>query len=325
MTFFDLGCFGKLPIYPDFIRHNAGGTEIHQLDQWFQEGLQLAKTKLGSNWAEDFSRSGAWGFVFSPKGSGRFLVGSFKPSRDEGGRRYPFFLFLQVERSRFSLPLYFAPLAFKGFLDRSVHEMLRDGSGPDIKAFLSGLQQISVPIPDTGALKEAYVKHLQARTVGEFWTDLSGDFSGPGKYLLDLNLSDVLEPLRLQFSRRFGLGLRFPLLVRGESDGFDIPFWFELMFRILGREEEASCFLWSWDSAARKAGLMVYFDPPSARQLLFLIRPDLDDDSWFDLLPAGRPDAGQGLERLPEDRKTLLDDEKLSLAEYLEKRGALGS
>ena len=37
------GCYGKLPIFADFIRHNYRTPEVEQLDQWFQEGIYFAR------------------------------------------------------------------------------------------------------------------------------------------------------------------------------------------------------------------------------------------------------------------------------------------
>ncbi|MGH7450302.1 MAG: TagF domain-containing protein, partial [bacterium] len=36
---FPAGCFGKLPSYGDFIRHNAASREALDFDQWIQQGL----------------------------------------------------------------------------------------------------------------------------------------------------------------------------------------------------------------------------------------------------------------------------------------------
>ena len=47
MGAFEVGCFGKLPIYADFIRYNASGPEIQEMDQWFQEGIHSAKDWWG--------------------------------------------------------------------------------------------------------------------------------------------------------------------------------------------------------------------------------------------------------------------------------------
>ncbi|MGH9363063.1 MAG: type VI secretion system-associated protein TagF, partial [Thermoanaerobaculia bacterium] len=44
------GCFGKLPIFADFIRHNAGGREAGQFDRWLQEGMALSQQVLGRDW-----------------------------------------------------------------------------------------------------------------------------------------------------------------------------------------------------------------------------------------------------------------------------------
>jgi type VI secretion system ImpM family protein len=41
------GCFGKLPIHGDFIRHNVG-PEVDKLDEWLQGGIVSSRTGRGA-------------------------------------------------------------------------------------------------------------------------------------------------------------------------------------------------------------------------------------------------------------------------------------
>ncbi|MBI3596641.1 MAG: type VI secretion system-associated protein TagF [Nitrospirae bacterium] len=324
MDYFSLGCFGKLPIHADFIRYNADGMEVRGLDQWFQEGIQFAKSKLGPGWEEEFSKADVWRFVFQVDGSDRFLVGIFAPSRDQGGRRYPFILFLRVDRTRFPGPIYFAPLLFSTFWNRATEAAQTGWKGTELKGFLSAIERLTVPIEKEFELvREAYLGHLQEQTVGDFWTKLLGDFSHPRKYLMDRNLLDILLPMRHNPLNKFGLGLKFPLSLQGAGEGYDIPFWFDMTFRLLKQNKVDPVFFWNRGPTKGMPCMMAFFRRPSAKNFLFLVRPDLDGDSWYDLAPeeSGNPENVIG--GIGKERRDMLDQGGLSLAAFLEATEAL--
>ena len=170
MSDFAIGCFGKLPIYPDFIRHNASNPEIAWLDQWFQEGILFSKSKLGQGWAETFNKAEPWNFLFHPDNSGHLLLGIFIPSRDQGGRLYPFFLFMRIDHAGFHMPGYFAPAYFSSFLDDAWNMAHGGWKDMDMKAFLSAVEGMCVRIDgDSAATRERYLRHLQDNNVKGFF------------------------------------------------------------------------------------------------------------------------------------------------------------
>jgi type VI secretion system ImpM family protein len=88
------GCYGKLPIFADFIRHNYRTPEVEQLDQWFQEGIYFARQSLGGRWEAGYDKGPSFRFLFRPSGSAKFLIGAGAPGADKVGRRYPFAVFM---------------------------------------------------------------------------------------------------------------------------------------------------------------------------------------------------------------------------------------
>jgi type VI secretion system ImpM family protein len=86
-----VGCFGKLPLQSEFIRHNLTWREGRALDQWFQEGVVQAARS--SDLASGDSNSVIHHGLFTGNGDQRSIAFSAIPSRDRNGRRYPFVVF----------------------------------------------------------------------------------------------------------------------------------------------------------------------------------------------------------------------------------------
>ena len=99
--YFPAMCFGKLPAFGDFVRHNAGGRDALAFDQWLQQGLYPARLQLGHAWESSFRAAPSYNFLFSPENSEGFLLGLLQPSHDRGEQTAPP---LRHERERRSGP-----------------------------------------------------------------------------------------------------------------------------------------------------------------------------------------------------------------------------
>jgi type VI secretion system protein ImpM len=320
MSDFSIGCFGKLPIYPDFIRHNASNKEIVQLDQWIQEGIQFAKIKMGQPWADKFSNSNLWNFLFHCDDAGHFLLGVYLPSRDTGGRLYPFLIFLRVDRSIFQLPLYFAPLFFLTFLN-GARDLVQDGwKGMDIKALLSAVANMDYHTTrDFNQIREAYTQYLRDHSSKEFWENIFGDFESPKKYLITRNLSDILAPLRQNHANKFGLSLKFPLITRDSDEDYDIPVWFDMISGFIRHEKTTPVFFWNRSPSENKPCMIASLNLPSSKNFLFLLSPDMESDYWYELASDNTREVERVSKILSKDQKALLDSESMSLADFMRK------
>lgn len=322
MADFQIGCFGKLPIYADFIRLHAESKEVRDLDQWFQEGIHFARAKVGRSWEDDFSKADRWRFVFHTGGDS-FLTGVYLPGRDKAGRRYPFFLFLRGEKGRLGIPLWLAPIFFSEILT-TFSEVARAGwQDKDLRAFLSFVGGLSFrPPSESASARELYRGYLQRQTMGAFWNRLFSDGDGDRRYHVIENLIKAVGPLRHQGAGRFGVGLKCPV---GGGDLFDIAFWSDLVFRILKQDQIDPVLFWNekgpaggssegpFEGAAGSDKMMFFFNPPSPRAFLFQIRPDLKGESLYD--PAGE---ATGEKRISQEQRGLLERDALSSAEFLD-------
>ena len=87
-----LAYFGKIPSRGDFVRLNGTDPSIRAFDTWIQNGFRQASSPLYRTFNDAYDNGGSSCFVFRPAGGHRPLVGAMHPSRDQAGRRYPFFV-----------------------------------------------------------------------------------------------------------------------------------------------------------------------------------------------------------------------------------------
>lgn len=315
------GCFGKLPIHSDFIRFRASGEEVRALDQWLQQGILAAQTRLGRGWEASYSQADPWNFVFQVEGTDAFLIGTLVPSRDQAGRSYPFFLFTRADRKRFAAPIQFAPMTYLAFLEEGA-KLIRTGwSGMKLKEFLEHLERLNLPIPDDRAAvadEEAYRRFLQGEPSRAFWTALFGEFEHPKKYQVDQNLLAILGPMRQTSSSRLGFGLKFPLIASDKNRNEDIPLWSDLIARMLKRTPTGLNFFWNRMPAKGTPWMMLFMGPPSAKSFLSLIAPSLDGGTTYDLAPETAVELQAAKEKIDSRRRAILENGEMTLAALLE-------
>jgi type VI secretion system ImpM family protein len=88
------GCFGKLPIYDDFIRYNVNGRKIIELDEWIQQGYSHHTRRAQINIAEEELHNYTYHFIFtSSSDNNECVIGTLMGSEDRSGRKYPFAIF----------------------------------------------------------------------------------------------------------------------------------------------------------------------------------------------------------------------------------------
>ncbi len=314
---YSIGCFGKLPIFSDFIRFNAANDELYALDQWFQKGIQSAKTKWGSGWEESFLKGKAWNFIFSPVGGKYFLAGVFVPNSDRSGRKYPFMIFLRVDRNEFKLPLFLAPGYFGSLWERMANLAQTGWQGLEMNELLEKVAKMDLSFPgDLKISEENYLATLRTRTMKTFWTDLLGDFNHTGKYVLDHQLRGALTPLRGTALSRLAFGLRFPI-VRGREENSDIPFWFDFIRSLFHGVNEEPILFWNREESPGGRSLLAFFNQPAPNSFFYFLKPDLDEDSWFNLISENQGTIQKIMDKFPPDRKALLDREETTMEEFL--------
>jgi type VI secretion system protein ImpM len=85
-----IGLYGKLPAYGDFITRNLNADFIAVWDEWLQHYISASREQIGDEWLDIYLTSPIWRFAFS---SGvineRVWAGILMPSVDRVGRYFP--------------------------------------------------------------------------------------------------------------------------------------------------------------------------------------------------------------------------------------------
>lgn len=97
-----ISCYGKLPLYKDFLREGLAGKEAQAYKQWLDKGV-------GHYWGAHDEYRGTTiyphGFLLRFPGTAKYLLGYLWGSHDEGGLRFfPFSLFASIPAGRESFP-----------------------------------------------------------------------------------------------------------------------------------------------------------------------------------------------------------------------------
>jgi type VI secretion system protein ImpM len=284
------GCYGKLPIFADFIRHNYRSTEVEQLDQWFQEGIYFARQSIGGQWEAGYDKGPSFRFIFRPSGSPKFLIGAGAPGSDKVGRRYPFTIFQLVDAAPFERDAALLPVAFRSFLDPAqelVTKGWKEGDVPMLTGKIDRLPGLDAAgVTGHRSAQEAYLKRERASS---FWTGVFGTPAHPGRAAILQNLQEAVRVLRATPVGRPSLGLKFPLPAQGGSEAASAAaaFWMDLSFRLVGWRSVPSLAFWHGGTAEAAPHLILFFTGTSPKNFPSLVLPDFDSETLWDLSRGG--------------------------------------
>jgi len=267
-----VGCFGKLPLSPEFIKVNANGSTVRVLDQWLQEGIHHARSKRGQTWSQDFLQADTWNFVFAPEGKDEFLVGVASPNQDRAGRTFPFFVYLVISKSEFKIPSVFASLVFESFL-RTAKELVERGwKDTDLSSFKEKIQTLPVQgVGDIPAIRDEYETYLHSRDSTGLLNMWLGELPDGSKDELPRMLKNYFEESCQILGSPAMNGIQVPLLLEEGQSGFQVVFLPELASRILRKDQTSSTVFWVPAPKNGPPYMFLFFQDPSPKVMLNLI------------------------------------------------------
>ena len=182
------GYFGKLPVFNDFIRYNAGNNEILVLDEWLQQGIILAKQKLKNDWKFIYENSLALRFFYPFTGTNNFISGIIFPSKDRSNRDFPFLIFfISNKRLLEKTPFYLVPLMFSNKLN-TFEEIFNHINNDTTQQNLNeNINQILPPVFEETA-NEQYQTFVNNLTLGNFWERIYSASDNIKKYNIINNI-----------------------------------------------------------------------------------------------------------------------------------------
>ncbi len=279
-----IGCFGKMPIHPDFIRHNVNSREVIAFEKWLQEGIGLVTRKHPGGWPEVYKSFPRFNFVLVGGEQERTLAGTLVASQDKSGRNYPFATLVAADELLFRQMQAIVPYVYQDFFRATEDISLAKWSNEPLSLLTGRVDGISRR--DTGLTKrqmlEAEIDVLEKIPMGQLWTQALPDADAGVREQIFNTLFSALKTVVRRGPTRTNWGIRLPL----PSDGEQIPFvmfWLQIIESILeDRSWRAHCF-WNRAGAEHPASLTVFFKPMPGSFLLQLLNPAVDDGSIFDI------------------------------------------
>ncbi len=300
------GCFGKLPLHADFIRHNAAAPELVPLDQWFQEGIVGARQALGRGWEELLAVPADGRFFFRAPDSDRILAGAYALSGDKAGRRYPFLLFTLVEGRPLAGGLSILPALLAEFLDRAWETATSGWNGLDLRSFLGRVEGLAAS-PDLEDTRRRFMAYLSGETADSLWGTAPGAMDARGRALAIQNLVDLVRP---------GTPIRLVLRYPPAPGAWEAAFWVELTLRLSGRGVPPTLILWNRPRTEEPPALSLVFDDLLPKYFVPLLWPGRESDRVCRLHLDGLDNERRV--RQAEDRYgALLAERSLPLLEFI--------
>ena len=304
-----VGCFGKLPIHGDFIRHNVG-PEVDKLDEWIQGGIVSSRTAMGSAWDASFDANPAQRFLYQ-SGGGRVVAGVIAASIDKAGRRYPFLIFTILDPKTLGAEITALPMVLRSFFTMAEQEATTGWQGLDLKSFMVRIDSLALPT-DFEEGKQSIVKFVAAHTNQAMWSDLFGSDQDPRKYMLIHNLVETLKGGTVP---RYAL--RFP---RVTADA-DVSFWLELCRKLSRRPSLPTLTVWGKGREGAESGMTLVFDDLKVNYFLPFCWPEKKNNLLFPLADAGSaPDPR--LQQAKDRYAPILDDGAMRLSTLMVKLGS---
>ncbi len=312
-------CFGKLPSFGDFVRHNATSREVLAFDEWLHQGLYFARTQLGPKWDVTFAAAPQYHFLFVPENAERFLAGVMQASHDKSLRRYPFLISLLIDRRRFSNgEAYLLPVALAGFFEGGRRFVERAMNGIEAREIADQTQALNVT--DLGHLASTSpykAEFLDTVTLEKLIARLFDRFDDPRKYLLFKNLVDVLQPFRSRSLLRLNLGLRFPLSTDASTTSYEVCFWVHTCLALLGSSLFTPILFWAPPQPGKAGHMFLFFRQPSARSYLQILKPDAESETICVVDQDGNDRVATSSQTLSASLRSLLDAGNRTLGQFL--------
>jgi hypothetical protein len=221
-----VGCFGKLPFWPEYLELRTGYPTSLSLKQWLHQGREEAGLSGEGLGRTDVELHANLRMLVGVPGSTELLIGVLRPNKDAGGRNFPFVTFTHLPRRAFGkhyalLPLALAPVWRE--LEEAWDTLASMASKDAFREVLEGME-VGAP---------GLWRHVQddySSRQGESVERLFDREDGASLERLNVNMPEVLEDLK---KRGADGGLRLQLPVSREIDEacLDASIWIDVLNR----------------------------------------------------------------------------------------------
>ncbi len=268
------GYFGKLPIFNDFVKYNAGNQEIIVMDNWLQEGMVLAKQKLKNDWKLVYRNSLPLSFFYPFTGTDKFISGVIYPSNDKSDRDFPFLIFFDFNKNIFDrISFFLEPLFFNNEF-RSFDQVFNNISiNTSISDLTENINQISANISEE-KVNEHYQAFINSSLQEDYWLRILKDFIDEQKYFI---INNILNPE----IKNSTLALKFDFTSTDENSVLDMCFLINMVFVSKGNSFLPAVF-WTKD-VHNNLSLYIFPSKPSPLNYLDMICPTENSGRIFNV------------------------------------------
>lgn len=321
MTVTTAACLGKVPTYGDFVRHRASTPTMRALGQWIRRGLHHARTHRPADWEERYDHASPTRFLIGggPSRGPNAILGVMAPSRDQGGRVYPFTVTCEVPKHALdSQSVVYLPVQAEPFFDAAdaLVQRATDGALPHDEVG-ERVEQMNVGLSVCSGVPPNHKRYLKTEAMGPLLEELFGHFGDSKKYQLFSTLLDTLLPLQDRTTPQLDDGLVFPLPDDEGQRAHVVSFWLTVVRRVLGEASVSPTLFWSPSTAGGTAELLLYVGAAGPRAFYESLVAERGEAVRV-LEEAGEKSGVEAALSIPEAYGRLLEDEQMCLWDFLE-------
>lgn len=259
------GCFGKLPIYDEFIRHNVSERAIIELDEWIQQGYSHHSRGMKTHLRKSELHSYTYHFVFTGSGeSGASVIGTMMGSKDKSGRQYPFILFKLLANQDTASVSSTLPCAYRMFFDDAKSLCGMDWSLQPINMLKKRVEALNASGTcfSKSELMEAEINVLQRITKASFWKEVLGREAAEVAPVYVEVMRDLLDTVVRKSPLRTAWGIEIPLPANNDTHAH-VSFWIRVADALLGNRQWRPHYIWGDVKNSGTQSLYMFFRPIS--------------------------------------------------------------
>jgi len=246
-----VGCFGKLPFWPEYLEVGAGLETARALREWVHQGRAEAGLVEEGEDRPDVELWTHWRLLIGTPGSKDLLVGVMRPSKGAGGREFPFTVFTHVPRREYGKHYALLPLGLGPVWEELEDAWLSLASLATRDAFRETIGSFEVSRP-------APIREIRAAFEAGQIDPLDGLFDRTDGANLDTLLAELPGAMgRLKQRGNRGLNLCLPVSRDARQACFDAAMWIDLVNRQFFMRRFEPCLI--LDASAKERERVAFF------------------------------------------------------------------
>lgn len=258
-----VGCFGKLPIYDEFIRYNVSARSVLELDEWIQQGFSHHSRSMSTRPEKTDLHDYIYHFFFYGSGEQQSsIIGTMMGSRDKSGRQYPFVTFKLLPSQNADILVSTLPCGYRSFFDSAQSLCSADWSLQPISMLKKRVDALNGngATVSKSQLIESEVNALRAITKEQFWCEMLHEAAQEQAPLYVEVMRDLLETVVRRSPLRTSWGIEVPLSGNMHSHEH-VAFWLAAAETLLGSRGWRPHFIWGDVANNNRQALYMFFRP----------------------------------------------------------------